>query len=142
MQFGGRGTTMKTKAIDISALPAGREMDALMAKLIGWEFAPELSKEVGSDCWLEWNEAKTDYRARLDWTPSILIALAWEVVEKLLGDGYAFHFTGYFYKSKDMQDIQPFAAVFNKSGRGYSAESRDTAPLAICRAALKAKQGV
>ena len=127
---------LKIETVDIDTMPAGREMDALVAeKVMGWEFAPELTKATGSDCWMEWNEDKSDYRVRGCWIPSASIAAAWEVVEKLKHLGFTLGFL-----SNEDERLQ-WDVSFGPNGMSEkNCVYEDTAPLAICRAALKVKE--
>ena len=114
---------------EIMKLEAGRELDTLVAeRVMGWKLKshkwidgetrlgdfPEDKKETG-----------TSYRRVLKYTTDI--SAAWEVVEKMNSEGFAFYIlwtTGI-----------PWAMFDKDSSMEYSAEA-DTAPLAICRAAL------
>ena len=112
-------------------MPAGREMDALVAeKVMGWRMMrghwvpPEAAPETNIlAC------PTSTYRYSTD------IAAAWEVVEKVnllepYGDTLWKDQRGWVF------------GVHDVDGAGYAYEDvtviADTAPLAICRAALKA----
>lgn len=112
-------------ANDIDAMPAGPEMDALVAeKVMGWEVHPRNTAH-----WRRKGDDGCDYRVMGDvgdWRPSRDIAAAWEVVEKtkhlvpvirLCGNGLE------------------WMASYTMSGAYSVAE---TPMLAIVRAALKA----
>ena len=107
-------------------MKAGRELDALIAeKVMGWK--------VNYDNWTvakpHFSKPDTFWCVSLkagDWaafTPSTQIADAWLVVEKLIGQ-YEFMVQAI--------DGERWIAVF------FHEAEADTAPLAICLAALKA----
>lgn len=118
----------------MSDLPAGRELDALVAeKVMGWRRLPDTP---------EWG-VPPDYTTggALGWRPySTDIAAAWEVVEKLREgwlevnlDCTAFNCanTVRCCVTKQGQQHPPFPLYADAK----------TAPLAICRAALRAVGG-
>lgn len=115
---------------------AGRALDALVAeKVMGWNLADRrrLRWGEGPDCWITGDdEAPT----RQWFAPSIDIASAWKVVEKL--DAFGGGGVLYLYLSRDAED--GWAARFYAWGASESCQAEwskaDTAPLAICRAAL------
>jgi hypothetical protein len=105
---------------NIDTLSAGRELDALVAeKVMGWTIYDDGIMDQGAKgrTWAS------------EWHPSTDIAAAWEVVEKV-------------------QQATGCSAVVQKHARAYECwfigsgqketQWADTAPLAICRAALKA----
>jgi hypothetical protein len=96
---------------EILNMPAGREMDALIAERV---FKTTEDDDWGSDGLLSFS---TD------------IAAAWQVVEKLKPN----------YPLLDMYCIGDWASSFGDGEWGYG--YAETAPLAICRAALIATQG-
>lgn len=113
--------------MNIDQMPAGREMDALVAeKVMGW--TPSLSSQG-----IMWLNKDGEYeRGEHTFHPSTDIAAAWEVVERLEAIGVLLWKLG-------REDHMPnwYVSVGRNFQPGVSAEER-TAPLAICRAALKA----
>lgn len=123
--------------IDVDKLEAGPEIDALVAeKVMGWK--PD------DDDGHAWEDADGDWKAhRKDgpwmdtgeviWSPSTDIAAAWEVVEKFSKFRIDNH--GHY----DDPKLRYMCEVYDEardlhSGRVFG----ETAPLAICRAALRA----
>ena len=105
--------------MDIDKMEAGPEMDALVAeRVMGWtaERKPGLPH-----LWLPPGHFISG------WSPSTDISAAWQVVEKMLEKHEAFHLE--YIPDKQWYAMFWFATYFT---------SADTAPLAICRAALKA----
>lgn len=97
--------------MNIDAMEAGREMDALVARqVMGW---PEQDCHPGALAWA-------------GWSPSTDIDSAWDVVEKMI--------------EKHRVDLHGLRG--GKDWRcwvaGFDHADAPTAPLAICRAALKA----
>lgn len=117
-----REKVMKGEAMDILTIPAGRAMDALVAeKVMGLHRSME--QGLGEDVYEEWRNAEGCRVRPYGTLPnySTDIAAAWEVVEKL-AKPLKVVWTGKVW----------VCAVFEEE---YSHEA-DTAPLAICRAAL------
>lgn len=142
---------------EILKMEAGREMDILIAvEIMKWR---EVFDELKNPYWetdfhynhdesqslfrvsrtpgtpgKNWETDKNDWVER--WSPSTDISAAWEVVEKMIGDGYNFsaaqsaanghHPHAIFTNAKDEED------------RDNEWQFEDTFPLAICRAALLA----
>lgn len=103
-------------------LEAGPQMDALVAeKVMGWSIRGELWKDKRGTI----RRSKStfeQYEPSIRWSPSTDIAAAWEVVEKMpMG----------MWPSVDGWVVEI------PDGSGDEVEA-PTAPLAICRAALKA----
>ena len=134
----------ETKTIDIDTMPAGREMDALVAEFMGWMIYP-FDEHRGNHEWLDnlsnypyltdqhgyyllWRKPKEDGER---WSPSTFIAAAWEVVEKLFRTGWNV--------SVDTDLLGFCATVWNEDDGQYF-NCANTAPLAICRAAWKARR--
>jgi hypothetical protein len=135
--------------MNYDTMEAGREMDALVAKLMGWMYFHKI--HYCEDSWYEWceychagneNSGKPLNRSgddekiagECDTPPpySTSISAAWEVVEKTWELG--------FYGEIGQQDIKgTWQTIFiSKEDRGmYHGALAPTAPLAICRAALK-----
>lgn len=112
--------------MNIDDMPAGPEMDRLVAeRVMGWE--PKPPRWNG---WWYYEDHRPDEDSKC-FQPSTNIAHAWEVVDrmKIRGDDVCLD----FYRSHDQWQVSTNAP----KGRG-SCASADTAPLAICRAALKA----
>lgn len=125
---------------EIAAMPAGREMDARVAETVmGW-----LVVEGGGEDWYErlvtrWpclvmfpagNVClhRSEYGESESWKPSTDIAAAWEVVEHLQKSGW------WLLLTSPRKSTPLWTAVL--PGLVYS--ESETAPLAICRAALLA----
>jgi hypothetical protein len=132
---------------EILNMPAGSEMDALVAeKVMGWHIVAD------KDGWRHWdnvdgyyssgilqcdgdNEDEEDFHI-IHWHPSESILWAWEVVEKFVSTaerGYAkwqvvIHSDG----------MERWIADFKDDPLHTTNCSAPTAPLAICRAALLA----
>jgi hypothetical protein len=119
--------------MNIDEMKAGPEMDRLVAeKVMGWA--------IGSDgCSVEerhgrlWRGEAWEDDCYI-WRPSTNIAHAWEVVEHLRG----------WWTAVELKSIDECCACLIEDNSGdvnerYVATAEaDTAPLAICRAALKA----
>lgn len=127
---------------EIDALPAGRELDALVAeRVMGWQLVPAVNG-IESPWWWDANGPvhsmdKSDWRG--GWYPSTNIAAAWEVVERMGADGWDaeldqfhnfMHIWDACFRKLDNRDQGQWLEL--RTGRA------DAAPLAICRAALKA----
>ncbi len=128
--------------VDIDTLPAGRELDALIAeKVMEWPmsginmptaFGQPFPKEKhwfhdGEHYWREDGKILSQ-----QFNPSISIYPAWEVLH--LGHPCGWFDVYYFYRYGDGYAI---SKIYNpKDEQGTEAP---TAPLVICRAALKAK---
>lgn len=102
---------------------AGRELDALVAeKVMGWR-----ADGIGDDGYF-WKGAGSDGWHSDNWKPSTDIAAAWAVVEKMATAEDEFRLA----KFKD----NPWGCTFRYFEGDRS--SGDTAPEAICLAALAA----
>jgi hypothetical protein len=128
--------------IDVDQLAPGPELDALVAeKVMGWK-----QSAVNGIYWVD-QEGKVRARRRSlmfekMWAPSSDIAAAWEVVEKL-SDRFMFSLDQVHKNTKDgkprpAQWAAGFLSLNPSDGAAYWSERSETAPLAICRAALKA----
>lgn len=140
----------------VEGLEAGRELDALVAvRVMGWGHTHDIDYVEG-DPWYsscrQCGETGASGGAILDWEwgdaplpgcpvpPSFStdIATAWRVVEKMRAAGYA---TIHVSCGCDIHGVPVpgwYASFFQSAAiRGASATA-DTAPLAICRAALAA----
>lgn len=121
--------------MNIDEMEAGREMDAMVAeKVMGWE--------RGAVCWMIPNNTPGERIGPLidEWQPSTDIAAAWEAVEKCLLLGYGLNIRKAFYDEEE--DRWYIAVTINLKNKSSSVARftvfDETAPLAICRAALKA----
>ena len=112
---------------NVDTMPAGREMDALVAeRVMGWY-------RVGA----MWCKGANSFAAQAEevagcpkiWTPSTDIAAAWEVVEKLREKAWVSVTSG--------KTGNPCYCEVDVVGGEIWHVTADTAPLAICRAALK-----
>lgn len=116
---------------EVKELKAGRELDALIAeKVMGWhrEFVTDPSSNYSF-----WNYVDADGRGMYtpeEWEPSTSISAAWEVVEKLQTLGIKCWMKNYIA-------IPGWHCVVIGGDFEFE-EAADTAPLAICLAALKA----
>jgi hypothetical protein len=121
----------------MDTIKAGPDLDALVAeKVMGWKPDPDNffwlgkgttnQRVTSSDCF----DCGTEFPA---WTPSTSIADAWEVMEKICQgkeDTYRFEIV----KQGHLYWVSIWDDGFSDGDVGA-----DTAPLAICLAALKAK---
>ncbi len=122
-------------------MEAGKELDALVAeRVMGWTVNRPGDRhwhalggglggrQVGSDCC----EDRYDYGRAF--RPSQDIRSAWEVVEKLagVGDGQSIWIDGLGFTGEEWR------VVIGREVGEYVVAEADTAPLAICRAVLKA----
>ena len=126
----------------IENMPAGKEMDEMVAeKVMGWHKGTltfsDGSTLSGKEDWLDaeghymhgikqengWYEDDEDFHL-LHWHPSESILWAWEVVEKMLGEDC-------FGESLFLEN---HGLIWDAGFREHA--YADTAPLAICRAAL------
>ena len=125
----------------IDEMPAGKEMDALLAeKVMGWgiEVNPIFEGGIG----LQVSPGTT--KAIAMFAPSTDIAAAWEVAGQLTkiqcgDDFYAFEITKKHYGWWVRVKHPLWMGIHNELGKNhemYQAHA-DTAPLAICRCALK-----
>jgi hypothetical protein len=136
-------------------MKAGRELDALVAeKIFGWRrmswkdyhaFQKQLCRYNGTDSREEltygWHDAEGNmvngraedcddyYSPEAAWSPSSDIAAAWQVVERFLLDE-----KGHVDLSVEAEGVYCRISCYSFDGDGIA----DTAPLAICLAALKA----
>ncbi len=102
-------------------------------KVMGWRFQPHLGAGT-------YNVAHDQIRWANDWSPSTRIDHAWEVVEKLRHrapghDQYTLMWG--FELTWHNEDGCWYASFLDEGGEGREAGG-ETAPLAICKAALAA----
>ena len=135
-------------------MPAGRELDTLVAKkVMGWvyrEYWGQLvpSEQLDAPMWSEWAQDETGdvcrhpinrlsnipYRGDKPWIPeySTEIDAAWKVVEKMQKDGFYFELS---------HDLCAWTAIFQHADSGkviHVNTTKSNAPEEICRAALLA----
>lgn len=136
------------KAYQMTDLPAGPELDHLIAeKVMGWTrdysaFSGQMQKinrlfNLPDFFWWKTGPDDLQFRTVSNWSPSTNIAHAWEVVKKM--GSLCLYAPG--EKPDDREEVTiGWRAVFkiDPSGEesGWSWEEAETAPLAICRAAL------
>ena len=129
-------------------MESGRELDALVAEKVmgGYVVNPDAMANVGEIWyWLHPKDGvlcgmpyKVGKMKQWDhqwhrWKPSIDISAAWQVVEKMRADGWIYEIT------EHLNDPAIQCAMFaNRSGGDEQWSAANTAPLAICLAALKA----
>ncbi len=131
---------------------AGPELDALVAEFVmGWRHCQD---DLTNEMWdtgihlnhdPEMPTMKWPNCGPRRWSPSTSIADAWEVVEKLLGDDWECtidrHKPNYVTACRGAYAFFWHSAEqvegFTRRGGKFGVEA-DTAPLAICLAALKA----
>lgn len=131
---------MTTPQTEQPELTAGRELDALVAeKVMGWHIVTDFDLRPPEK---HWNNAKgyvclvagnklNDGREMKGFSPSTDIADAWKVVEKMRERGLDVY----------LRFVSTWTAEFDSvSGDVNGFADADTAPLAICLAALKAVQ--
>jgi hypothetical protein len=107
---------------EILNMPAGREMDALVAeKVMGWRLHPHKT---------HWMTNNNNFRRIGTFLPSDDISAAWEVVEKMKEKGRLYLIVS--------DDIGYKAEILLNDPVPMATAQCDTAPLAICRAALLA----
>lgn len=115
-----------------------RELDAEIAeKVMGWTCDRDSFQNMTDDAWDElrfnakiWHCPDTQCVERLNhWSTEI--EDAWDVVEKLIGDGYELSEAGYSMTTKKWD------FTFG-NGCSFPCPLSDTAPRAICLAALAA----
>ncbi len=140
---------------DILNMTAGRQVDALIiSKVMGWKFAVHNADKYFSkpdktgNIWVVPYGDKNSFG---NWSPSTDIAAAWEVTDKInrmiaenileLENDYNYltlecvgYTSGYAASFDCLLDHEWFEDITNYK---YAARA-DTAPLAICRAALLA----
>ena len=142
---------------DIDQMPAGREMDALVAeRVMGWELLSlgyvgtesETQRQRELSDWMErveltyvgsyWIDVATDFWIEVDsWHPSQEDAPAFQVVDKMIANGWRFSLSYDPYRGEGKPAWRAsFCRFGGRANKAYSGQ-RDEA---ICRAALKAKE--
>lgn len=110
----------------IDDMPAGPEMDRLVAeKVMGWHARGFDGKRH------DWYDGHDFIRGWSYWNPSTNIAHAWEVVVERMRDHSRF-----FNVCQRLEVC--WCEVVDYEGMPLDRTKAETAPLAICRAALKA----
>ena len=95
-------------------------------KVMGW--SDDLINFMGE--WRDRHSDSTGYDVD-DWHPSMNIAQAFEVVEKMRGKGFEFEF-------ESGGDKAEYHAVFTGGGMSLGIAEHDNPAMAICKTALKA----
>ena len=116
-----------------------RELDALVAeKVMGWRLLQWIDEVAEDETWQNddgwyWDGRGGDYQA-YEWEPTTNISDAWLVVEKLINND-----------KRDTVEVSimvdgtgALVNFYRESGDACPQVSADTAPKAICLAALKA----
>lgn len=110
------------------ATQSGREMDARVAKLLGWRFAYtdcKVPEHEATACWIKPGDPDHKHSILPEFTRDI--AAAFEVVERMRAKGYEFNFS-----SGDMW-------IVNCGNAAVVATSHNASlPAAICDVVLKA----
>ena len=119
--------------MNIDELPAGRELDALVAeRVMGWHITDAIKKPGQDDYGVAPGQVGVLWVVRVpDYSTDI--AAAWQVVERLIKLD-AFVSLDYDFQNVDSEKW----SVTFITRKAIDCESGETAPLAICRAALKA----
>lgn len=130
-------STVDLTSTPINELPAGRLIDGLVAiEVMGWTrdtFVETEGWNSGVQAYSPWypaGEKLTLQNMRHAFTPSTDIKQAWEVVERLRALGH--------YANVNVRREVVWCRIENCDGDELVAVKVDTAPLAICRAALMA----
>lgn len=109
-------------------MKAGRELDALVIKALGFKKNQSSFEQYEPSTW----DLNGKYWGRSEFCPSTDIAAAWEVVDKIKqAEKYIFHLD--YYNGEwtcGFEELNSDMLVGEAEG--------ETAPLAICMAALKA----
>jgi hypothetical protein len=121
-------------------MEAGRELDAAIAvRVMGWEMPDSRYLDGTPAPPIVYDETG---RARggpgEGWSPSTKIAQAWEVVEKMDKRGFWLRLVTPFDDGSLYHAGFTPLGVTGWNGRPDHEAAADTAPLAICKAALKA----
>lgn len=101
-----------------------RELDALVAeKVMGWHKGAELSSA--------WFDSRHNFVHWKEWCPTVDIKAAWEVVEKMREEGTD---VDIYWSGNEW-----IVTLGENPGGSPDGATSDTAPRAICLAALRAK---
>ena len=132
--------------MDVDKLEAGWETDALVAeKVMGWKHITHFNQSPIADGWIGfWDGEWPQWVKRPDednvWQPSTDITAAWEVVEKLEYNWSLGRDVGQCSDDYETSGDKLYRFVYSAPGMPMQGISANTAPLAICRAVLKAIQ--
>ena len=110
-----------------------KDIDKIAIQIMGWEKRKAYWSLFDSDAdhWFEGNERQHNVTS---WNPFINIAHAWEVVEKIVKD------TNIYFEVCRYGNGE-WVTFMGQGNKGFEIdEYADTAPLAICKAALKAME--
>jgi len=126
---------------EILNMPAGREMDALIAEhVMGWK-----KIVIGGVSWyLREGPLGMSYQYMTqagDFAPSEDIAAAFQVVAKMREKGFDFYAEWVTEKAVNRQNSMPWACFSPDDGESVYSASGATMPLAIGYAALLAMDG-
>lgn len=119
------------QGMNYDEMESGPEMDRAVAeKVMRWSHVPD--GEITEGGWAPKGEV-VPVCLRTEWAPSMRIESAWEVVEKMMRLGFlpriGNHGEGFWFVT----------VTFGYGAIQHTCQGA-TAPLAICRAALKAKE--
>lgn len=108
-----------------------RKLDVLVAeRVMRWRrvvVLPEINRWMVSDS--QWSGYYV-----FDWSPSTDITDAWQVVEKMRQDLWLVNISGGHFWDCEIIDM----SIEDEDRGDYAARNKETAPLAICIAALRA----
>ena len=116
---------------EIINMPAGREMDALIALICGWQIYDFTAvSPTGS------GNSRTAHGDD-DWLPyySSSIEAAWEVVEAMRKKDFGFYLE---WRQENSREPLPWALFSNDANEMEFCCVAETVPLAICRAVVLA----
>lgn len=115
-------------------MDAGRELDALIAlEVFRYTLDYEFADTLGAPCVPELRDGYDEWGMLPHYSTDM--ADAWLVVEKFRADGCFFDLGDKPSDLDDLTSARTWNAFINRTTRGPDS---DTAPLAICRAALAA----
>jgi len=130
--------------MNYAQMEAGPEMDHLVGELVmGWRWVAKESdpgaRLLNWPCWVDKEERVmwSTIRAPMFWSPSVYIAHAWQVVDRL-------HELGFYMQMGSHEPCDcwvEFTARADWTLTRHSAKHA-TAPLSICRASMAALMAV
>ena len=133
-------------------MKAGRELDDLMAtEVMGWVRHDYTAPILGTDDverWTEWTDKTSCFKGICGvWKPSEDIAAAWEVAERLCNWDVDDNMLVLKGQGPDLTEQEPYLDDNGKQWwtadiqgtEGHNVGKAETAPHAICLAALKVK---
>lgn len=112
-----------------------RELDAQIAvEVMGWKpWRSPAAKTADPDCWLTGN-TESPTHAMWGWKPSVDMSDAWRAVEKLIAD-----WSGRLRVTVETSGKGATCDIVALTGHGRQGRAdSDSAPLAICLAAIRA----